>query len=249
MSTKAAVTTLVALLLALGAGAYFMLRGGEQTPLTPNISTNGQNGEDGNGGEDTPAPIQNSMIRVTSPLPNASVKSPLTITGEARGGWYFEASFPVKILDANGKVLGQHYAQAQGEWTTNEFVPFRSTLVFSAPTTPTGTLVLEKDNPSGLPQNADEIRVPIRFASTSTSKTPIQDAIRSLLSEWDLPGVTLEAASLNNGVLTLTFKDPQHATSGGSARVLDMRAQIESVAKQFAGVNSVRIMPSTVFQP
>ena len=110
-----------------------------------------------------PAPVEEELIRVSTPTSNARVQSPLTITGEARGNWYFEASFPVKILDANGVELGVSYAEAQGEWMTTEFVPFISTLTFATSTTATGTLVLEKDNPSGLPEYADEIRLPIRF--------------------------------------------------------------------------------------
>ena len=34
-------------------------------------------------------------IRVNNPRPNQTISSPLTVTGEARGSWYFEASFPV----------------------------------------------------------------------------------------------------------------------------------------------------------
>lgn len=104
------------------------------------------------------------MIRVTTPEPYATVKSPLTIQGEARGNWYFEASFPIKMLDADGKVLGTTTGEAQGDWMTEDFVPFKATLTYSAPTTETGMLVLEKDNPSGLPENADEIRIPVTFA-------------------------------------------------------------------------------------
>jgi hypothetical protein len=108
-------------------------------------------------------PFVSEKVKVSSPLPQSLVKSPLTITGEARGIWYFEASFPVEILDANGKRLGQHYAEAQGEWMTTEFVPFTSTLMFEMPTTDTGFLVLHKDNPSGLPEHDESIRFPIRF--------------------------------------------------------------------------------------
>ena len=104
-----------------------------------------------------------SMIRVTSPLANTLVKSPLVVTGQARGNWYFEASFPVRILDGNGKELGVIPAQAQGEWMTTSFVPFHVILSFATSTTDIGTLVLERDNPSGLPQNAAELRIPIRF--------------------------------------------------------------------------------------
>ena len=104
----------------------------------------------------------NPMITVATPQPNQVVTSPLTVTGEARGPWYFEASFPVKLVDAQGNLIVQHYAQAQGEWMTGDLVPFSSTLTFTT-TAKTGFLILEKDNPSGLPENADEIQIPVKF--------------------------------------------------------------------------------------
>jgi hypothetical protein len=110
------------------------------------------------------APAKDDKINVTNPTFNQVVTSPLTVTGEARGPWYFEASFPVKLLDANGKVLVQTHAQAQGDWMTSEFVPFTSTLTFAKPTTATGTLVLEKDNASGLPEHDDSRAIEVRFA-------------------------------------------------------------------------------------
>lgn len=103
-----------------------------------------------------------SDIFVTRPTPNGIVTSPLTVLGEARGTWYFEASFPVKLLDSNGNQLAIAPTQAQGEWMTTNFVPYLVTLTFT-PTTATGTLVLEKDNPSGLPEYADSISIPVQF--------------------------------------------------------------------------------------
>ena len=106
---------------------------------------------------------KSDLIQVQSPKPNEIVTSPLLISGEARGFWFFEASFPVSLYDANGKLLARGPAQADGEWMTENFVPFKLGLKFPAPETDTGFLVLEKDNPSGLPENADEIRIPVRF--------------------------------------------------------------------------------------
>lgn len=103
-------------------------------------------------------------IRVTNVSANQIVSSPLVVKGEARGYWYFEASFPVELIDGNGKQLVIAPAQAQGEWMTTEFVPFSVTLNFSKPTTATGTLILRNDNPSGLPENQEEIRIPVRFS-------------------------------------------------------------------------------------
>ncbi len=108
-------------------------------------------------------------IRVSSVSANQVVKSPLIVSGQARGSWYFEAAFPVELLDGMGKRIALISAHAEGDWMTTNFVPFSATLSFAKPATATGTLVLRNDNPSGLPQNALELRIPVRFA-TSTSQ-------------------------------------------------------------------------------
>ena len=112
--------------------------------------------------EDTPGTHDN-LIRVTNPRPNDVVKSPLLVSGEARGYWYFEASFPVKIIDETGKELVIVPAQAKDEWMTEDFVPFGVELVFNSGTAERGTLILQKDNPSGLPEHDDQLEIPIRF--------------------------------------------------------------------------------------
>jgi hypothetical protein len=108
------------------------------------------------------------MIRVDVPLANVLIQSPLAVRGEARGNWYFEASFPVKVFDANGKLLGQVPAQAQGDWMTTDFVPFAANVSFATSTTETGTVVFQKDNPSGLPANDASVSVPVYFSSNAS---------------------------------------------------------------------------------
>ena len=101
------------------------------------------------------------QIRVTRPLANQEVTSPFRIEGEARGYWYFEGVFPIRLLDGQGNIIGTTIGQAQGEWMTEEFVPFKASLEFSQPTTAQGILVLEKDNPSELPENVEQLEIPI----------------------------------------------------------------------------------------
>ncbi|MFA6189923.1 MAG: Gmad2 immunoglobulin-like domain-containing protein [Candidatus Staskawiczbacteria bacterium] len=108
-------------------------------------------------------PVDNVLIKVSNPLPNQEIQSPIVVRGQARGYWFFEATFPIKLLDENGNVLVQTYAQAQGDWMTENFVPFESVLTFSVNKNQKGTLVLEKDNPSGLAENAKEIRIPVNL--------------------------------------------------------------------------------------
>lgn len=42
-------------------------------------------------------------------------------------------------------------------------MPFTAEMTFDIPETKKGTLILEKDNPSGLPEHADEFRIPVLF--------------------------------------------------------------------------------------
>lgn len=109
----------------------------------------------------TPSPTQAGELIVNFPQPNQTVTSPIKISGSARGSWYFEAVFPVRLLDSKGNELGRVQAQAQGDWTTNDFVPFTAELSYSLSATSTGSLVFNNDNPSGLPQNSKEFRMPV----------------------------------------------------------------------------------------
>ena len=117
------------------------------------------------------APVTSDAVHVTSPAAGAVITSPLMITGEARGTWFFQASLPVMLLDANraavmnagGMEVAAVAAQADGEWMTEDFVPFSATIPFTAPATNAGFLVVSKDNPSGLPENDMSVEIPVRF--------------------------------------------------------------------------------------
>lgn len=104
------------------------------------------------------------LIQLESPEPLAVIESPLEAAGRARGGWYFEASFPVVLVDWDGLIIAEGVATADGEWMTEEFVPFRATLEFETPGYgERGALILRKHNASGLPEHDDALEVPIRF--------------------------------------------------------------------------------------
>lgn len=124
--------------------------------------------KDGNLYVEKIAPEKNEKIVLLEPKPDSIVKSPLRITGEALGTWFFEASFPVELVDGEGKLIKSHYAMAEGEWMTESFVPFSSTIDFSVSTETKGFLVLKKDNPSGLPEHDDEIRIPMLFVPSGS---------------------------------------------------------------------------------
>lgn len=105
------------------------------------------------------------VIEVTYPKPDDVVTSPLSVTGRARGTWFFEASFPVTLVDWDGLIIAEGYAAAQGEWMTEELVPFTAVLEFEKPTLypERGALILRKDNPSDLPELDESIEIPVRY--------------------------------------------------------------------------------------
>lgn len=132
-------------------------RATEEAMLKSFEFTKGEEDGNGNGGN------QDDSVRLQNPQADGVIASPLEISGQARGPWYFEGSFSVRLTDADGNTIAENVAEAQDDWQTEDFVPFEATLEFEKPDTTAGTLILEKANPSGLPENADQREIPIRF--------------------------------------------------------------------------------------
>jgi hypothetical protein len=107
--------------------------------------------------------LKSDLIIIESPRPNEKIESPVKIIGMARGYWFFEGSFPIKLTDKNGNILAYTIAKADGEWMTEEFVRFSAELIFPNISVKNGNLILEKDNPSGLPEYNDALIVPVVF--------------------------------------------------------------------------------------
>jgi len=104
-----------------------------------------------------------SDIVVDSPKQGTVISSPLTVSGKARGSWFFEASAPVIIVDTDGKTLGTGHIEAQGDWMTTTMVPFKGTIEFaiSSSTPDTGAIVFMNDNPSGMASTSRFMAVPV----------------------------------------------------------------------------------------
>ncbi len=146
------------------------------------------------------------LIEITRPASAALVESPLLIKGRARGTWFFEASFPIKLVDGNGNLLGSTIATAETDWMTTEFVPFTANLTFTLPSTTTGVLIFEKDNPSGLPEYAAEFRMPIRL---EVQETPIKLFYYNPQADQDTAGNLLCS---RQGLVSVSRAIPKTAT-------------------------------------
>jgi hypothetical protein len=101
------------------------------------------------------------LVTVSTPQPGAVVGKSFSVKGRARGTWYFEASFPVEVLDKDGNRLVAMPAQAEGDWMTDDFVPFSAELTIPDSYVGPATVVLHKDNPSGDPSREASLSFPI----------------------------------------------------------------------------------------
>ncbi|HCC22823.1 TPA: hypothetical protein DF272_01440 [Candidatus Falkowbacteria bacterium] len=169
------IIVLLAALLGLAAFFYFGERAAEPTDNTNSTTditdvANGANGsrsDDSNTNSDprTNQPSNtrpvDELIRVVSPKVGDTVSNPIQYSGEARGQFYFEGSFPVRLETPSGKIIAQSFATAQGEWMTENFVPFTGQLTFNYADIEDGrlNLVFEKDNAGDLPLTANDRKV------------------------------------------------------------------------------------------
>ncbi len=113
-----------------------------------------------------PSVSADGRLAVAMPRAGEAISSPVAVEGTITGGgWFFEASIPVSVLDAKGRVIGQGTARALSDWMSTGSVPFAASISFTAPDTATGTILFKNDNPSGLSANDRLFVLPITFSS------------------------------------------------------------------------------------
>ena len=106
---------------------------------------------------------------VRAPLLNEVIASPVTIKGQARGNWFFEAVMPIKLVTEAGVELGSCQGRAESDWQTTDLVPFSCQLSFVNPSEGRGFLIISQDNPSGDPAKGESYKYPISFGVTKTN--------------------------------------------------------------------------------
>ncbi len=115
-----------------------------ETPQKPKTGQNVQEGE---------------FIKINSPPANATVTSPLTVTGTAR---VFEATFQVLIKDGTGRTLAKKTVTASNG--APEVGSFETTLSFQSPSSPISGIVeaFSSSAKDGTPQNIIAVPVMIK---------------------------------------------------------------------------------------
>lgn len=167
MAKKIKIILEILIILTAAALGYFLYQSQSTDKKTDSTSydQHAANQKDNQSGDQTTSP----EIIVDTPKPDSEIQSPLAIAGQARGSWYFEAVFPVKLLDSRKQIIAEGQARAKSDWLTTDFVPFEASLEFSSETKQNGILILQNDNPSGLPQNLKQTQIPVIILPTPSN--------------------------------------------------------------------------------
>lgn len=187
--------------------------------------------------QDQPAelPPDQPDIMIQTPAPNQEVQSPLAVSGQARGSWFFEAVFPVKIEDEGGEIIAQGQAQAAGDWMTADFVMFDALISFEVSEKQKAVLVLQNDNPSGLPEKAKEFRVPVILLPAA--KNDFNQAGNLIKSNPDTGQWYLSYEEPGKpGLSALLAMDGAKCQSADPLKVCDINNLVEGQRVQIAGL-------------
>jgi hypothetical protein len=109
-----------------------------------------------------PQVVKAENLVLESPKAGDLLDGKVLIKGTAKGGWFFEGSFPVFIEDKAGNQIAVVPIQSKGEWMTADPVAFDQTIEFFTDQTE-GFIVLKKDNPSDDRSLDEEVRIPVKF--------------------------------------------------------------------------------------
>ena len=94
------------------------------------------------------------------------------ITGKLRGGYFFEGSAPIFVLDNNKNTLLTSYITATTDWMTTGPVSFETIIDFSGLKTGNGYIKITQDDPSGKEsgQPIREVLLPIIIGETKAGQ-------------------------------------------------------------------------------
>jgi hypothetical protein len=162
--SKGSTLIIALLLIVIGLLVWLLIVKQSQAPSVPGDQTSIT---DTPTGTITPTPTPSTTkplharIVVTYPKAGASVPKTFTVTGKAPGNWFNEAQAPLMVQAEDGSKIGTGQMQAQGDWMTTNLVDFKADVTIDMAYSGKATLVLLKDNESGLPQNDDSLEIPI----------------------------------------------------------------------------------------
>lgn len=126
------------------------------------------------------------FIIVDEPIDGDIASCPLQVSGEARGYWYFEATFPFELRSESGDIISSGFVTALDDWMTEDYVPFEFDIFYDTPEE-SGVLILKKSNASGLPEHDMQIEIAVKFSTCEEDEAILEE-------DLELPVIVFSAA-------------------------------------------------------
>jgi hypothetical protein len=104
-----------------------------------------------------------SPVAITNPELGQQITSPVEIEGQAPGNWFFEANLPISLQTVSGETLTETGYTTSEDWMTEQMIDFSTELTFETPENNFGYVVIQTDNPSGIPSNTTSFYWPVAF--------------------------------------------------------------------------------------
>ena len=114
--------------------------------------------------------FKDETLILDMPLPNQTLGTRVEIKGQLRGTWFYNGSVPIRLENADGVVVADGLAQADGSWASDTPVPFTAFLSFIYPQNAKrgpGKLVIIKNNTTGDPTQNEQREIPIILSDTA----------------------------------------------------------------------------------
>ena len=167
-------------------------------------------------------------FELISPLPDSEIDCKFTLAGKMPREWFFENSFSYSII-VDGKEVLAGSVQSKDDYTEKEILEFAEEIECKEGCIGEGEIVLKNANPSGLPENDDQYRIPVKF----TSKCSVEEIVE------ETPKVAVVKLFFGN-----SEKDPDFEKCEVTYEVKRTINEVVAVGK--ASINELLKGPSTI---
>lgn len=103
------------------------------------------------------------VVLVLDPDSGDTIGCGVTVMGTVPSSWVFEDNFPISVEDPEGNDVMAGYAKSYGDSMSQDKVDFSGSIKCIGVNCYSGDvfLVIHKENPSGLTENDDSVRIPL----------------------------------------------------------------------------------------
>lgn len=111
---------------------------------------------------------------LSSPLPKSELGCTFLLSGKMPREWFFENVFPYRI-EIEGVEVVRGLVQSHDDYTVKEMLTFSQELECIGKCLGNSEIILRRDNPSGLEENDDEYRIPVKFTQNCEKPETLED--------------------------------------------------------------------------